>query len=77
VRNLLGIPLSLSPCHSRHPACASSEALVPTCSGDDFAIFRVVDVNQAPLSSFFAVDLRFDAMGRHGRSVFAQQRTLG
>jgi hypothetical protein len=36
-------------------------------------IFRVVDVNQEPLSGLFAVDLRFDAMGRHGRSVFARR----
>jgi hypothetical protein len=37
-------------------------------------IFRVVDVNQEPLSSLFIVDLRFDALGSYGGSVFAHCR---
>jgi hypothetical protein len=44
------------------------------CSGGGLAICRVVDVDQAPLPSLFAVDLRFNAIGCHGRSVFAHCR---
>jgi len=50
----------------------SSQYVVVTCSRADVAIFRVVDVNQAPLSSSFAIDLRLDTMGGHGRSAFAR-----
>ena len=38
------------------------------CSGDGLAIFRVVDVNQAPAPRFFAVDLGFDTVGGYGDS---------
>jgi hypothetical protein len=39
-------------------------------SWDGLAVFGVVDVDQPPLPRFFSVDLCFDAMRGHGRSVF-------
>jgi hypothetical protein len=33
---------------------------------------RIVDVNKAPVSTFFAINLCFDAAGLHMRSVFSQ-----
>ena len=36
------------------------------CSVDGLAIFGVVDVNQAPIPGFFAVDLGFDTVCGYG-----------
>src|SRR5580698_4824011 len=58
----------------RNSRAKSSLQMVATFSGGDFVIFRVVDVNKPPLSNLFAVDLRFDAVGCHGRSIFAHRR---
>ena len=35
-------------------------------SGDGLVIFGVVDMNQAPVPRFFAVDLGFDSVRGHG-----------
>jgi hypothetical protein len=43
-------------------------------SGDGLAVFGVVDVDQPPLPGFSSVDLGFDAMRGHGRSVFPHRR---
>ena len=49
-------------------------SIVGQCSGGRLAVFGVVDVDQPPLPGFSAVDLSFDAMGGHGRSVFPHGR---
>jgi len=48
--------------------------LSASASGDGLAIFGVVNVDQPPLPRFSAVDLGFDAMRGHCRSVFPHRR---